>query len=174
MAVEPVDPGAECRGEPDHGSACLQTAEFALLQQWHSLHSGIRRLTDDLLGDVEAQQGLAPSSFQALMFLVTAPGQAAPMNQLAAFLGFSTAGTTKVVDRLTEAGLVERRPSDADRRVVYTALTPSGADSVLAASRTLVRALRTRVVEPLGEARFQTTAEAIASITPGTTPSTPC
>ncbi|SDO22125.1 DNA-binding transcriptional regulator, MarR family [Actinacidiphila guanduensis] len=165
--MEPVSPGVERPAKPDEAPGCPQAAELALLQQWHGLHSGVRRLTDDLLADVEERQGLAPSSFQALMFLVTAPGQAAPMNQLSAALGFSTAGTTKVVDRLAEAGLVERRPSDADRRVVYTALTEAGAKSVREASGVLVRALRSRVLEPLGEDRFRAIAEAIATLDPG-------
>ncbi|WP_328911972.1 MULTISPECIES: MarR family winged helix-turn-helix transcriptional regulator [unclassified Streptomyces] len=136
------------------------------MQQWHALHSGVRRLTDGLLADVEAENGLAPSSFTALMFLVAAPGQAAPMNQLSQALGFSTAGTTKVVDRLAEAGLVERRPSDSDRRVVYTALTSAGAERVLDASRALAQALRTRVVAPLGEDVFRSFAAAIGGLDP--------
>jgi len=145
-------------------------AEIALLQQWHNLHSGVKRLNSNLLGDVQAENDLAPSSFQALMFLITAPGQAAPMNQLAQALDFSTAGTTKVVDRLADAGLVERRPSGSDRRVTYTALTTAGAERVLAASRTLARVLRTRVVEPLGEELFGTVADAITSVDPAPGP----
>ncbi|SEN84841.1 MarR family winged helix-turn-helix transcriptional regulator [Actinacidiphila rubida] len=148
------------------GDAAPSAGELALLQQWHGLHSGVRRMTDGLLADVEAENGLVPSSFQALMFLVAAPGQAAPMNQLAQALGFSTAGTTKVVDRLAEAGLVERRPSGSDRRVTYTALTTAGAERVLAASRTLARVLRTRVVDPLGEEVFGRLADAVASLDP--------
>jgi DNA-binding MarR family transcriptional regulator len=148
------------------GGLAPSTGELALLQQWHGLHSGVRRMTDGLLADVEAENGLVPSSFQALMFLVAAPGQAAPMNHLAQALGFSTAGTTKVVDRLAEAGLVERRPSGSDRRVTYTALTTAGAERVLAASRTLARVLRTRVVDPLGEEVFGRLAEAVASLDP--------
>ena len=159
MAADPV--------QAKTTDGCPDTGELALLQQWRALHSGVQRLTDGLLADVEAEQGLAPSSFQALMFLVTAPGRAAPMNRLSAALGFSTAGTTKVVDRLAHAGLVERRPSDADRRVVYTSLTPAGAETVLAASRTLAHALRTRVVAPLGEDLFRMFADAVGSLAPG-------
>src|ERR1700742_1072926 len=112
MVAEPVRSNA--------AQACPDAGELGLLQQWHVLNVGVRRLTDDMLAGVEAEQGLAPSSFQALMFLVTAPGQPAPMTQPSAPLCSSTAGTTKLVDRLADAGLVERRPSDADRRVVYT------------------------------------------------------
>jgi DNA-binding MarR family transcriptional regulator len=144
--------------------------EIALLQQWHNLHSGVKRLNSHLLAAVQAESGLAPSSFQALMFLITAPGQAAPMNQLAQALDFSTAGTTKVVDRLTEAGLVERRPSGSDRRVTYTALTTAGAERILAASRTLAQVLQARVVEPLGEELFGSVTQAITRIDPSPGP----
>lgn len=37
-----------------------------------------------------------------------------------------SSSTTYVVDKLTERGLVRRRPSDADRRVTLLALTPAG------------------------------------------------
>ncbi|WP_329139517.1 MarR family winged helix-turn-helix transcriptional regulator [Streptomyces sp. NBC_01476] len=145
---------------------CPGTEELAILHQWHGLQTGVQRLTDSLFASVEAENGLAPSSFQALMFLMTAPDQAAPMNQLAQALGFSTAGTTKVVDRLADAGLVERRPSCSDRRVTYTALTSAGSETVLAASRSLARVVRDRVVEPLGAERFAELTEAIRSLDP--------
>ena len=48
------------------------------------------------------------------------------MSQLSAVLGFSTAGTTKVADRLAEAGMIERGPSAADRRVILVTLTEHG------------------------------------------------
>ncbi|BBB01600.1 putative MarR family transcriptional regulator [Actinacidiphila reveromycinica] len=158
MVVEP--------GRSNTAPACPDADELALVKQWLALQSGVRRLTDDMLATVEAEQGLAPSSFQALMFLLTAPGRAAPMNQLSAALGFSTAGTTKLVDRLEDAGLVGRRPSAEDRRVVYTELTPAGADSVHTASRVLARALRARVVAPLGEDAFQALVDAVGSLAP--------
>src|SRR5690349_10212881 len=49
------------------GDLAPSVRELALLQQWHSLHSGVQRLTSGLLADVEAENGLTPSSFQALM-----------------------------------------------------------------------------------------------------------
>jgi DNA-binding MarR family transcriptional regulator len=152
---------------PDNGpSVCTNDRELAVLHQWYGFQGAVQRVTDGLFADVEARNGLAPSSFQALLFLMTEPGQAARMNQLSQALGFSTAGTTKVVDRLAEAGLVERRPSGSDRRVTFTALTSEGANTVLAASRSLAEALRTRVVEPLGEAVFTSLVSAVHSLDP--------
>jgi DNA-binding MarR family transcriptional regulator len=152
---------------PDEGTwICPEAGALAVLQQWHDLQTGVQRLTDTLYAELEARSGLAPSSFQALMFLLTVPGQTAPMNQLSQALGFSTAGTTKVVDRLADAGLVERRPSGSDRRVVFTALTSEGMNSVMAASRSLAEALRIRVVEPLGADVFTSLVSAVHSLDP--------
>jgi DNA-binding MarR family transcriptional regulator len=143
---------------------CPTPHELALLQQWNDLQSGFRRLTDQLLCDVLNITGLAPSSFQVLWFLLTIPGQSAPMNQLAETLGFTTAGTTKVADRLTEAGLLERRPQQADRRVILAALTENGRQTATTAARTFARALQERVVGPLGEEQFTSLADAIGGL----------
>jgi len=49
------------------------------------------------------------------------------MGELAVARGMSLNGATALVDRLVQAGLVERRPDACDRRVVRVALTPTGA-----------------------------------------------
>jgi len=152
---------------PDESARiCPDAGELVVLQQWRDLQTGVQRLTDSLYADLEALSGLTPSSFRALIFLMTLPGQTAPMNRLSQALGFSTAGTTKVVDRLADAGLVERRPSGFDRRVIFTALTPEGMNSALAASRSLAKALRSRVIEPLGADVFTALVSAVHSLDP--------
>jgi DNA-binding MarR family transcriptional regulator len=145
--------------QPDH---CPSQAQVALLQQWQELYSGFRRLNDRLLDDVESASGVDPSSFQVLWFLMTTPQRAAPMNLLARVLAFSTAGTTKVVDRLCEAGLVERRPSPTDRRVTFAALTQEAGQ----ASVTLADALRRHLVDPLGADTVTAFAAALSSLEP--------
>lgn len=49
-----------------------------------------------------------------------------PMGWLATHFGLDPSTVTWVVDRLEERGLVERRPSEDDRRVKTVALTPLG------------------------------------------------
>jgi DNA-binding MarR family transcriptional regulator len=148
--------------------ACVRPTaeEIALLHEWKALQSGFRRLNEQLLADVEAKVGLAPSSFQVLWFLLTTPDRSAPMYQLAQTLGFSTAGTTKVADRLVEAGLVERRPSLSDRRVIFAALTETGRQVAREAALALAAAVRDRVVEPLGSEQFASLSAAIGSVDP--------
>jgi DNA-binding MarR family transcriptional regulator len=52
------------------------------------------------------------------------------MRELAAIEGFSAPALSKYVDRLEQAGLVAREPSETDRRRVGLRLTPEG-DRVL-------------------------------------------
>ena len=50
------------------------------------------------------------------------------MTDLAAQTGLTPGGLTRAVDRLVEAGLVDRRSCSEDRRSWYAFLTPIGAD----------------------------------------------
>jgi DNA-binding MarR family transcriptional regulator len=142
-------------------------ADLALLQQWNSLQGAFRRLNGRLLDDVEARTGVSPSAFQALWYLVSSPQYTAKMSQLSAVLGFSTAGTTKVADRLAEAGLIERGPSAADRRVILVTLTEHGLQIASEAIRTFLGALRERAVGPMGEDGFAAWVESVVGLDPG-------
>jgi DNA-binding MarR family transcriptional regulator len=149
----------EAAGSPDAQDA-------ALLHQWYTVHSGLHRLAEVILADVEEREGVAPAEFRVLWLLVTAPGKAAPMNELSRALNFSTAGTTKLVDRMAGLGLVERRTHASDRRVTLTALTPAGAETAVRISRLLATALRRHVVEPIGNEGFATLVHTIGAIAP--------
>jgi DNA-binding MarR family transcriptional regulator len=150
----------ECPGVADQ---CPSAEETDLLQRWNALATGFRELTDELLAEAQREVGL-PSSLEVLCFLVASPDRAAPMRLLSQTLGFSTAGTTGVVDRLADAGLVERRPSSSDRRVTYAVLTPLGRETATTAAKVFADAVRRRVVEPLGEEGFASFARAFATL----------
>jgi DNA-binding MarR family transcriptional regulator len=150
----------------DTTGSCPTPQQLALLEQWNALQSGFRRLTDQLLRDVETETGLAPSSFHVLWFLLTIPGYAAPMNQLTNTLNFTTAGTTNLVDRLAGAGLLERRPAPADRRVTLAVLTEKGRQTATIAARTLADALQERVIAPLGPGALANLADTVGSLAP--------
>jgi DNA-binding MarR family transcriptional regulator len=69
--------------------------------------------------------GLAQGSFEALLRIERTGGQMT-MGQLAEQVALTSGGVTRMVDRLTEAGLVERRDCETDRRVQYVAITDAG------------------------------------------------
>ncbi len=168
---------ARSRLPEDLRDHCADPDDLALLQQWDQLQSGFRRLSARLLDDVEAQAGITHSTFQVLWYLMSCEDFTARMNQLSQTLGFSTAGTTKVADRMADAGLIERAPSTADRRVILVTLTDEGLRVSAVAIRAFIAALRERAVEPLGAAGagdvggavggFEQLVAAVASIDPG-------
>ena len=55
------------------------------------------------------------------------PDRPIPMGQLAGALSCDASNVTGLVDRLESRGLLQRRPSDEDRRVKVLSLTPLGA-----------------------------------------------
>lgn len=65
---------------------------------------------------------------EVLLRLHRSPDGRLKMNQVADAIVHSSGGTTRLVDRLEEAGLVERQVCRSDRRAVYVAITPAGTE----------------------------------------------
>jgi len=72
-----------------------------------------------------AELELSPAQCHLLNLLE--PDSPMPMGQLAGALACDASNVTGLVDRLESRGLIERRPSDGDRRVKVLSLTPLGA-----------------------------------------------
>ncbi|MTD14825.1 MarR family transcriptional regulator [Nakamurella sp. YIM 132087] len=75
---------------------------------------------DDAVG---RRLGLNPSAMRCLDHLVGGPCTA---GELATATGLRPAATTALIDRLVQAGFVERSPSEADRRQVLVRMTEDG------------------------------------------------
>jgi len=74
-----------------------------------------------------AQAGLPPLAwYDVLWGLERAPDQRLRMSELAEKVVLSRSNLTRLVDRLEDAGLVERERSEEDRRGAYAVLTESG------------------------------------------------
>ena len=50
------------------------------------------------------------------------------MSRLSNDIALTTGGVTRLVDRMVEAGLVERQACPSDRRSIHVILTPEGRD----------------------------------------------
>ena len=147
-----IEPVRECAGN--------DASDADVLRGWFRLYSGMQNVTNALLAEVEQHGGLTPPEFHVLWHLRESAKQSAPMNELSRLLNFSTAGTTKLIDRLCAMELVERRTSPCDRRVILAELTAAGVRLADRAATLLAHALRDRMIGRLGEDRFVSLIEA--------------
>jgi len=77
---------------------------------------------------LDAACGLSLPEHELLIRLSQAPDRHLRMYDLASLLLLSKSGITRVVDRLERRGLVGRKMSDTDRRVVLAYLTGAGVE----------------------------------------------
>jgi MarR family 2-MHQ and catechol resistance regulon transcriptional repressor len=106
-------------------------------------------LLDDLDRRFFAEEKLSARQFWALQHLSERDGR--PMVELGQLLLTDKSNVTGIVDRLEREGLVVRRPSSTDRRVMLITLTPKGRrlrDTVNARHEALVEELIGSLGEP--------------------------
>jgi DNA-binding MarR family transcriptional regulator len=102
---------------------------------------------------IARSQGLSPQQHQCLLAIAGRPRASAPtVGYLADRLLIEHHSAVGLVDRLAAQGLVERRPSEADRRYVEVYLTERGAailETLSFAHRDELRILAPRLVTAL-------------------------
>lgn len=118
----------------------------------------VRRVVADahqrILGRVARDSAFHEASFGVLSALLHAPGRQLPMSRLAREAAMTTGGFTRLADRLGSAGLIDRRGSDRDRRVVYASLTSAGLREARRLERRYQAALRDEVLDVLSPAQL--------------------
>ena len=93
-------------------------------------NAGITTLVDRRL---EAESGLSMQWFEVLIRLARSPDKRLRMTDLAAQTILTPSGLTRSIDRLVDAGLVERQACPTDRRSTFAVLTREGERRVLKA-----------------------------------------
>src|SRR5437762_7060090 len=96
------------------------------LNAWGAFLTAHKALENILNRELESGCGLPLTWFDALAQLRMAPGQRLTMGQLATALLFSKSGLTRLIDRMVEAGLVQRLARPGDRRSLHIALAEAG------------------------------------------------
>jgi MarR family transcriptional regulator, 2-MHQ and catechol-resistance regulon repressor len=107
------------------------------------------KLTRVLSAELEHSCGLPLTWFDVLIRLGRSPEQRLRMSQLAAQVSLTTGGVTRLVDRIAEAGYVERQSCPSDRRSTYVALTAAGTEKLHEATTAHLEDLERHLLEPL-------------------------
>ncbi|MGC1419054.1 MAG: MarR family transcriptional regulator [Acidimicrobiales bacterium] len=84
------------------------------------------RLSRSLGAQLEAECDLPLAWFEVLVQLRQSPDGRLKMNEIADAIVHSTGGTTRLIDRMEEAGLVQRQLCPTDRRAIHVAITDLG------------------------------------------------
>ncbi len=130
------------------------------LREFHRLETdqraawlGFLRVYSRVVGELDAElergHGLSLHSYEVLVQLSLAPGDAMRMSELAAAVLLSRAGITRLVERLEREGLVERCSGACDGRQVFAHLTEQGLECLASSAPTHFAGVRERFLGPL-------------------------
>lgn len=97
----------------------------AELRLWLRLLTCTTLVEDDIRGRLRARFDVTLPRFDLMAQLHKTP-QGMTLGQLSSRMMVSNGNLTALVERLVDAGQIERQVSQTDRRVVVVALTPSG------------------------------------------------
>jgi MarR family 2-MHQ and catechol resistance regulon transcriptional repressor len=90
-----------------------------LVEAHHELVGGLAR-------ELQERCSLPLSFFEVLLRLARSPDHQLRLNQLACESTLTISGLSRLVDRLEQAGLIERRPCASDRRGALVTITREG------------------------------------------------
>ncbi|HWE60774.1 MAG TPA: MarR family transcriptional regulator [Chloroflexota bacterium] len=119
---------------------------FGRLIEAHALLT--KRLDDEL----EAAVGLPLLWYGVLLIIGRTPNGFRPMHELINATAFTSGGVTRLVDRMEQAGYVERRPCPTDRRVHYVGLTARGCEMLARATEVHLRGIQQHIMAVLAPA----------------------
>jgi DNA-binding MarR family transcriptional regulator len=139
------------------------------MRAWRAYIETVFELNAVLEADL-ARHGLTLGDYQVLVFLSEAEDRAMRMCDLAARLQLSPSGLTRRLDGLVRTGVVERRPSTEDRRVMLAVLTEKGTAALTNAAPTHVQSVRARIFDQLDEGDIQAMERVFSAIHDGLHP----
>jgi len=120
------------------------------------------RITDAMEHALQADHQLPVAWYQVLVELRLAGG-AMRMHHLAEAATLSRSATTRLVDSIERAGLVERRICPSDRRGIEVVLTDGGRQIQRRAAPTAIRVLHRHLWSRLDDEQAATLAEILES-----------
>jgi DNA-binding MarR family transcriptional regulator len=135
------------------------------MRAWQALLHAHEQLVKQLDLELQTGFGLSFNEYDVLLRLVRAPLEGLPMTQLADRVMMPASSLTRVVDRLVERGLVDRRRVEQDARLMLTTLTKVGRNLLRDAARHHLAGIREHFVSRLRPDQLRELAEILETIT---------
>lgn len=135
MALEAVNNDAEMNlysvesGDPESeliDRSAMSEADIGQIDLMMASMARLRKAEDELSDASNKYMKLNKTDMKALRFLIVCKhrGELVTPGDMSVHLGITTASTTKLLDRLEEAGHVKRKPHPSDRRALVVEISP--------------------------------------------------
>ena len=140
-------------------------------QAWRAWIAASLLLPDRLSRDLQDEAGISLADYEILVYLSESPDRRLRMSELADRNLSSRSRLSHQVDRLTNAGFVDREPCSEDRRGYFAVLTPQGWDFLVASAPAHVASVREHLVDVLTPDEFAELGRLCAKVTEQLRPS---
>ena len=144
-----------------------ETLTLGELRAWRGLLRAHASLAKRLDAELERAHGLPMSSYEVLHHLEEANAGRMRMCDLAEQAQLSRSGLTRMVDRLTRDGLLERCSCSHDARGSYACLTDMGRERLAEARGTHLAVIRSQFFSHFSEQELSVLADMWERIAPG-------
>lgn len=121
------------------------------VKSWHTFLQVHSRVLSALADEMQAEQDIPLTWYYVLFHLNNDPRGGLRLQELATAIDLSQSGLTRLLDRMAEAHLVERRPCPSDRRGAYAIITPVGKAKLEIATLTYLRGIDEHFMQHLSE-----------------------
>lgn len=124
----------------------MSTTPADLVLEWQELAARHARVNEAMERELQRAHGLTVSEFETLACLAKNSPDGCRLQEIEGNVHVSQSAMSRLIGRLTDEGLVERRTCQQDRRGVFAYLTEGGRERLSAAQATqaevLARTLR--------------------------------
>jgi DNA-binding MarR family transcriptional regulator len=134
------------------------------MRAWQALLHAHHDVVEGLDRELREVHGITFAEYDVLLRLGRAE-RALRMSDLAERVLLSPSGVTRLVDRLSERGLLMRRTDLDDARVALASLTTEGSRLLRRAARTHLRGIREHFTGRLNEAQLRSVAAGLERVT---------
>ena len=129
--------------------SAAEVADSRPVREFGLLLRAANRLNKRMDAAMRAEAGLSHTMFEVLLRLCREPAGRASQRELSDSLILTSGGTTRLVDRMEQAGLVRRLPSPVDRRITLVGPSDQGLAAFLAAAAAHRRVVEEQFLAPV-------------------------